>query len=89
MTPERSDAPGRDIVVIGASAGGIEALQRLVGGLPPDLPAAVFVAQHLSPSSRGFLPYILAQAGPLPAVHAEDGDAVRPGRILVAPPIGI
>jgi two-component system, chemotaxis family, protein-glutamate methylesterase/glutaminase len=86
MTPQGSDAPGRDIVVIGASTGGIEALQRLVGGLPPELPAAVFVVQHLSATSRGYLPQILARARPLPAAHAQDRDPIRLGRIVVAPP---
>jgi two-component system chemotaxis response regulator CheB len=46
----------------------------------------VFVVQHLSPTSPGYLPRILARAGPLPVAHAEDGDAVQPGRITVAPP---
>jgi two-component system chemotaxis response regulator CheB len=86
MTPRVSDAPRRDIVVIGASAGGIEALQRLVGGLPADLPAAVFVVLHLSARSRGYLPQILARAGPLPVAHAQEGEPIQPGRIVVAPP---
>jgi two-component system, chemotaxis family, protein-glutamate methylesterase/glutaminase len=46
----------------------------------------VFVVQHLSPTSPGYLPRLLARAGPLPVAHAEDGDAVQPGRITVAPP---
>jgi len=86
MGPPRSDPPGRDIVVIGASAGGIEALSVLVGGLPPNLPAAVFIVQHLSPTSHGYLPRILARAGPLPVAHAQDGDSIQSGRIFVAPP---
>ena len=84
MTPQDSDAPGRDIIVIGASAGGIEALQRLVGGLPLDLPAAVFVVVHLSPSSRGYLPHILSRAEPLQVMQARDGDPIQSGRIVVA-----
>src|SRR5215212_5536756 len=47
---------GHDIVAIGASAGGFEALQRVVGGLPEDLPAAVFVVAHLGRGSTGMLP---------------------------------
>jgi two-component system chemotaxis response regulator CheB len=50
---------GRDIVAIGASAGGFEALGRLVGALPADLPAAVFVVVHLAEESSGLLPRIL------------------------------
>lgn len=76
----------KDIVVIGASAGGVEALTRLCAALPSDFPAAVFVVQHLSPVSRSVLPHLLDRAGPLPVVAPEDGDAFRPGRIHVAPP---
>lgn len=77
---------GRDIIVIGASAGGVEAVSALVRGLPADLPAAVFVVVHFPPRSRSVLPRILERAGPLPAAHAVDGEAIRPGRIYVAPP---
>ncbi len=84
-----SGAPARpthDIVVVGASAGGVETLTALVGGLPPDLPAAVFVVLHLPPYSASRLSAILDRAAPLPAAHPEDGEAVVPGRIIVAPP---
>lgn len=76
----------RDIVVIGASAGGVEALQTLAAGLPAGLPAAVFVVLHVSPRSRSFLPDILSAAGPLPACHATNGMEIQNGRIYVAPP---
>jgi len=75
----------KDIVVIGASAGGMGALERLVAGLPADLPAAVFVVWHLSPGVRSVLPAVLSKAGPLPAAHPKDGDPVKSGRIYVAP----
>jgi two-component system, chemotaxis family, protein-glutamate methylesterase/glutaminase len=78
--------PGHDIIVIGASAGGVEALQTLVGGLPPALPAAVFVVLHRAPEGPSFLAHILARAGALPAVDGVDGEAISPGRIYVAPP---
>jgi two-component system, chemotaxis family, protein-glutamate methylesterase/glutaminase len=77
---------GRDIVVIGASAGGPEAAARLVHGLPTDLRAAVFVAVHASATSRGFLPAILRRCSALPVGHARNGEAIRHGRIYVAPP---
>ncbi|MBX3470586.1 MAG: chemotaxis protein CheB [Planctomycetes bacterium] len=76
----------RDVVVIGGSAGALEALQRLVAALPADLPAAVFVVLHLSPSHRTHLPEILGRAGPLPVELAVHGAPVTPGRIVVAPP---
>jgi hypothetical protein len=51
------------IVVIGASAGGVEALQRVVSELPADFPAAVLIVLHVSPRSRSLLPQILSDAG--------------------------
>jgi two-component system, chemotaxis family, protein-glutamate methylesterase/glutaminase len=73
------------IVVIGASAGGVEALGRLVAGLPVGYRVPVFVVLHVPPTTS-YLPEILSRAGPLPAVHASDGDPVLPGRIVIAPP---
>lgn len=78
--------PGHDIIVIGTSAGGLDALQRLVKGFPRDLPAAVFVVQHLSPHAPSILPIVLARAGDLPAEHPADGQKFAPGHIYVAPP---
>jgi two-component system chemotaxis response regulator CheB len=74
------------VVVVGASAGGVSALQALVGHFPPDLPAAVFVVLHVAPNFDSSLPEILSQAGPLPAAHARGGEPLRAGRITVAPP---
>ena len=74
------------VVVVGASAGGIEAFRALAGGLPPDLLAAVLVVVHIPATLPSLLPQILASAGPLPAAHAQDGETLRPGRIYVAPP---
>ena len=75
----------KDIVVVGASAGGMGALERLAAGLPRDLPAAVFVVWHLAPGVKTILPRVLTRAGPLPAVTPADGDRIEPGRIYVAP----
>jgi len=79
-------APGHDIVVVGASAGGVEALGELVAGLPADLPAAVFVVQHLHPRSAGLLPGLLSGRGPLRTALAIHGEPILPGRIYLAPP---
>jgi two-component system chemotaxis response regulator CheB len=76
----------KDIVVMGASAGGMDALQKVAAELPADLPAAIFVVWHLSPGLRSLLPQVLTRAGPLPAAHPEDGDPILPGRIYIAPP---
>ncbi len=71
---------------MGASAGGVEALSRLVSQLPPDFPAAVFVTIHFPASTTSVLPRILNRAGPLEAVHPRDRDVIEPGKIYVAPP---
>src|SRR5215211_5622395 len=76
----------KDIIVVGASAGGIEALRVLAGGLPADLPALLFIVLHTSPESPAMLPGILGRSGSLPALSPKDGDRIRPGTIYVAPP---
>ena len=78
--------PTRDVIVLGASAGGVEALSQVVRGLPAGLPAAVFVVCHIGATRKSILPEILGKSGPLPAVHARDGEPIRHGRIYVAPP---
>jgi two-component system chemotaxis response regulator CheB len=77
---------GRDIIVIGTSAGGVEVLTRVVRGLPPGLPASLFVVCHFPPAGRSVLPEILSRAGPLLATHPADGDSFYPGQIYIAPP---
>src|SRR3954454_14393461 len=92
--PEQRPAPGAGrgslltdrLVVIGASAGGLDVLQQLVRGFPPDLPAAVLVVVHLQPGPDSALPKVLARSGPMPALHPRNGDPLRAGQIVVAPP---
>lgn len=78
--------PSPRIIVIGASAGGFEALQTLVAGLPKGLPASIFVVWHMAPEVRGILPYVLNKYDTLPAANACDGEEIEVGRIYVAPP---
>jgi two-component system chemotaxis response regulator CheB len=75
----------REVVVIGASAGGIQALVEIVGKLPSDFPGIIFVVVHVPPIESK-LPAILSRAGALPAVHAVQNEPIVPGRIVVAPP---
>jgi two-component system chemotaxis response regulator CheB len=74
------------VIVVGASAGGVDALSAVVAGLPADLPAAVLVVLHVSPRGKSVLPHILESRGRLPAHHAVDGERLEAGRVYVAPP---
>jgi two-component system chemotaxis response regulator CheB len=71
---------------MGASAGGVETLRRVVASLPADLPATVCVVLHLAPGSPSALAAILDRAGPLPCRQAVDGEPLEAGKIMVAPP---
>ena len=74
-----------DIIVIGASAGGVEALSRVVGEFPRDLKASVLVVLHVS-RGKSLLPEILTRAGRLRAFHPEDGTPLEYGHVYIAPP---
>lgn len=76
----------RDVIVIGASAGGVEALRAVVAELPEDLPAAVLVVLHIPSYGGSVLPAILSRSGPLPAQHPHSGEQLREGTVFVAPP---
>ena len=76
----------RDIIVVGASAGGVIALTELVKALPSSLDASIFIVLHTSPYSPSLLPKILSTAGTLNATHALDGQVFEKGKIYIAPP---
>ncbi|MEW5929534.1 MAG: chemotaxis protein CheB [Gemmatimonadota bacterium] len=78
--------PGHDIVVIGASAGGVEALAELFSRIPRDVEASFFVVLHVPDRGTSVLPSILSRRGVLPARHPADGAVIEPGRVYVAPP---
>jgi two-component system, chemotaxis family, protein-glutamate methylesterase/glutaminase len=78
--------PGHNVIVIGASAGGLEALTPIVQGLPADFPAAIFVVVHIPTTATSTLPQILSRNSALPASHAKDGELIELGNIYVAPP---
>jgi two-component system, chemotaxis family, protein-glutamate methylesterase/glutaminase len=82
LAPRRMAA---GVVAVGASAGGVEALQALVAGLPKHLQAVVLVVLHIPRQAPSALPGILTRAGPLPAVAAKHGMPARTGTIYVAP----
>ncbi len=84
--PEKTRKHRRDIVVIGASSGGVSALLELVKTLPADFPAAIFVVQHVAADSASILPQLLSAASALEARHPQNGETIAPGVIYVAPP---
>jgi two-component system, chemotaxis family, protein-glutamate methylesterase/glutaminase len=77
---------GRDLIVMGASAGGIRAFRHLLAFLPPSLPASVLIVQHTSPHGPGLLPSVIGRDAALPVRLAIDGEEVQPGQVCVAPP---
>jgi two-component system, chemotaxis family, protein-glutamate methylesterase/glutaminase len=88
--PRAANGPGneqrrRDIIVIGGSAGALDAILNIAGAFPQEFTGSIFVVSHIG-ANRSHLPELLTSAGSLPAVHPEDGEPIRPGRIYVAPP---
>lgn len=79
-------AQAHDIIVIGASAGGVEALTTLVARVPAGLRASLFIVLHTLPTYPSVLPKILSRSGPLLAFHATEGMRIEQGTIYVAPP---
>jgi two-component system chemotaxis response regulator CheB len=75
-----------NVIVIGASAGGVEPLRYIVRALPADFPAAIFIVMHLSPLSPSVLPNILGTRGRMKVGGAVDGQPIEPANVYVAPP---
>jgi two-component system chemotaxis response regulator CheB len=75
----------RDIIVIGGSLGAIDALPQICRDLPADLPAAIFVARHVGAEGHDSFAAALTNAGPLPAVIADDDVPFATGKIYLAP----
>jgi two-component system, chemotaxis family, CheB/CheR fusion protein len=81
---EAANAP-RQLVVVGSSAGGIDALSTLVGTLSPDFPAPIVVAQHLDPSRFSHLQEILARKSRVPVRTVHDREPLQDGMVYVVP----
>lgn len=80
------DDKALNVVVVGASAGGVEALTDFAAGLPPELPYAVLVVLHMPAGAPSVLARIMDRSGPLPAVTAIDGAPLKTGIIHVSVP---
>jgi two-component system chemotaxis response regulator CheB len=81
-----SAAPQFDVVAVGASAGGIEALHVVVEALPVDFPAAVLIVQHMDPRHRSMLAGLLSRRCRLPVKQATSGERIEPGAVYIAQP---
>jgi two-component system chemotaxis response regulator CheB len=79
-------SPAFDVVAIAASAGGLSALGEVLSALPADFPAAIVIVQHLDPRHRSLMAEILSRRTTLRVKQAEDGDALLPGTVYIAPP---
>ncbi len=75
-----------DLIVIGTSAGGLDALRTIARGLPGDIPAAILIVMHTSPEGPNLLPELLSRAGPVEVAKAVNGAPIEHGKIYVAPP---
>jgi two-component system chemotaxis response regulator CheB len=85
-SPSKTTKPHRDVVVIGASAGGVTALLALAKTLPADFPAPIFVVLHVPADSPSIMPELLNSVAALEARHPQNGETVRAGVIYLAPP---
>ncbi len=86
LTGRTRQANGRDIVVVGASAGGFLPLTQLMAWLPRDLPAALFIVRHMQPTSESEFAAILGRSGPLRCKDAKDNEPIEHGVVYIAPP---
>jgi two-component system chemotaxis response regulator CheB len=75
-----------DIVVIGASAGGLEAIRQILGAMPRDLDAALLIVLHTASRAGSFLPKVFERACQLPVCHPSDGEVIERGKVYIAPP---
>jgi len=81
-----SEAKNFHIIGIGASAGGLEALEQLVSNMPPDSGIAFVITQHLDPTAHSSMPEILSRCTKMPARVASNGLKVEPNSIYLVPP---
>jgi two-component system, chemotaxis family, protein-glutamate methylesterase/glutaminase len=86
LEPAEEKPVGQRVIVIGASLSGVDALCELIGALPADFAAPIFIVQHVASDSPGLLPQILTKAGKLGATHPTSPEVIENGRVYVAPP---
>ncbi len=85
VPPDKNHAVPIELVVVGASTGGPQALRLLLAGLPKDFPVPVVIVQHIAPGFLGGLVEWLAGFCALPVQIAQEGERIRAGRVYFAP----
>ncbi|MEE4358454.1 MAG: chemotaxis protein CheB [Desulfococcaceae bacterium] len=75
-----------EAVVMGVSAGGMDALQTILASLPEDFPVPILIVQHISPHSDSYLARYLDSVSPLGVKEADEKDSILPGEVYLAPP---
>lgn len=75
-----------EIVAIASSAGGLDALMRILAALPSSFPAPIVIVQHLAPTHRSLMAELLGRRTALVVTQAEEGDHLQPGHVYIAPP---
>src|SRR5436305_110746 len=86
LTKQNDFNNNQKIIVIGASAGGFEALKTIIKNLPADFALPIFIVWHMSPDIRGILPQVLNRLNSIYAAHAYDKEEIKSNRIYIAPP---
>lgn len=75
-----------DVVAIGTSAGGLNALSQVLRALPPSFPSSIVVVQHLSPAHKSWMANLLGRSTQLQVKQAEHNEIMLPGTVYIAPP---
>ncbi|MCB1954477.1 MAG: PAS domain-containing protein [Rhodocyclaceae bacterium] len=85
-SPEAPSAPTFPIIGIGASAGGLEAIEELFRHMPPDTGIGFVLVQHLDPNHKSILTELVARFTRMPVLEASSGQAIQPNHVYVIPP---
>jgi two-component system CheB/CheR fusion protein len=86
-SPDSTASTRFPIAAIGASAGGLAALAKLLESIPQDSGIGFVVITHLDPARESVMPALLARHTAMPVVHAQDGQAVQANQVYVMPPV--
>lgn len=86
LCADAGDPDGCTVVGVGASAGGLEAIEQFIANVPPGTGLAFVIIQHMDPTRKGMLPELIQRTTTMPVLQADDGMVVAPDRVYVIPP---